>query len=431
MTKQRLFWLMAGSLLVALAVLGLSGSAYAFPNRQDTPTPTPTSENPAGDATDAAADATDPADADETATQPTEYVWDEFGVTLMLPPGWQAFPSSSFNLVLLPPDVEEQYVNDVFIGFTNVNYLGAGATPASVLQEQLGVEPEPYSAGELEGAYGIIDGPESDTVQKPILLLYSDHGGAFFIVASGLPDDIPVFDAVLDTLVVDIPTPDVAAIDAAWQSSLAAGDGLVYGEPDAPLAMVEYFSFLCGHCTNYSYDIERLIALEVEPGNLRLELDIMILYGSEGELLSSHATYCATEQGRGYSTYKALFQASTEQGQSVAFSADGIQSIISQPDLGLDVDAMNECIESGRYTDRLDQTRERFVTQGLTGTPSVLMAEGQDPYRRLMFPDGNELRGAVPVSALREIVRLVLNEETTLAEMFPGVQAPPPAAVEE
>ncbi|NDJ78537.1 MAG: thioredoxin domain-containing protein [Chloroflexi bacterium] len=311
------------------------------------------------------------------------------------------------------------------MGFNNINSLGPDATPASALQEQLGVEPEPYVAGEVEGASGTVDDEESDLVNKVILLPYGTHNGALFIVASGLPEDMPAFDAVLDTLVLDVPQPDVAAIDAAWQSSLAAGEGLVVGDPDAPFTMVEYFSFTCGHCANYTYDVERLIALETEPGDLRVEFEVMILYGSAEELRASHTAYCAAEQGRGYSTYKALFQASSELGQDVAYSADGIQDIISQPELGLDVDAMNECIESERYAANLYQTRLRFIELGLTGTPSVLMAEGQDTPRRLMLTSGQELRGAVRIGDVRAIMDMATDEEEgqSLAEMFP---VPPP-----
>ncbi|NDJ76450.1 MAG: hypothetical protein GYB65_09340, partial [Chloroflexi bacterium] len=55
MTKQRLLWLMAGLLLVALAVISWSGSAQAFPNQQDG-TPTEEADDPPPDEGDTGSD---------------------------------------------------------------------------------------------------------------------------------------------------------------------------------------------------------------------------------------------------------------------------------------------------------------------------------------------------------------------------------------
>lgn len=348
----------------------------------------------------------------------TPYTWEEYGVTLNVPAGWEIIPNtSSFDLALVSPEAMQDPAG-AFIGLQIFPSLGAGTTPRDVLEQQVGGDVTDYAIGEAEGAAVLVTSEDSEVDQQLVLVPYGTDGGALFIVASGTAADRTSydFDGVIGSITMAPLKPDYAAIDAAWQAQLAAGEPLVAGDPDAPIAMVEYLSFTCGHCANYSHDVDRLIVLEVEPGQLRVQLEF--LAGDDWAMLATKATYCATEQGQGYSAYKALFRASEAEGATEAFTTEGITRALGEEGLGLDSEALTACMESDQYTARIDATRESFIGHGLTGTPSVLLARGDDRPEMLVLPDGQTWTGGVPIAALREIINLVLTEDIAIADVF-------------
>jgi protein-disulfide isomerase len=380
MMKRHVLWL-----LVALLVITVPGSVQASGLAQDDP--------------------------------PQQYTWDAYGLTVMLPDEWQAIPGTqNFDLVLVSPGAMAGEQEAPYIGIQTIPYLGPDPDPAAILEEQIGGEAEPYTMGDLQGARVIQENDDSPLAQYLVLVPYGDDGAAMFIIAFARPDRFGLIDDTLATISIDPPQPDYAAIDAAWQASLESQGRLLYGNADAPVAMLEFLSFTCGHCANYSAEVERLIALEVEEGRLRLEIDL--LASEEYSQRATYATYCATEQGKGYSAYKTLFDGSRTDGAAAAYSQDGIERLLSAPALGLDLDALTECMAEEKYSEQIAQTRTRFLEYERTGTPAVLLADGDGEFRSVYLPDGRLWSGGIPITVIREVVRLVIEEDMTLEQIF-------------
>jgi protein-disulfide isomerase len=215
-------------------------------------------------------------------------------------------------------------------------------------------------------------------------------------------------------MVVEPPQPDYAAVDAAWQTSLAEQERLIVGDPDAPIKMREYLSFTCGHCVRYSRSIERLIALEVEEG--RVQYEASALAGDELARNATLATYCATEQGKGFTVSEALFQGYMVQGPEAAYSRDGLNDLLG--DLELDMDALNGCMDGGKYDHLLEAVSSDFYDRGLTGTPTLLLGAGDDPLETLLLPDGQIWSGTIPLHYLRDMFRLSIEEGKPFSDFF-------------
>ncbi len=155
------------------------------------------------------------------------------------------------------------------------------------------------------------------------------------------------------------------------------------------------------------------MALETEPGNLQIEIGLWLRTEQDG--IPNAATYCAAEQGKGYSAYKALWQGYFTE-PDTAYTRDGINKWLGTPDLGLDLDALNTCIDSGKYDDALGAVGQRASDFGVTGTPSVLIATGSDTPVFLSLPDGSQWGGAVPIMYLRQLFKMLLEDGLSVAD---------------
>ena len=347
---------------------------------------------------------------------PNVYEWSDYGVTFTLPDGWfGVVGGTDYDLALVSPEAGAGD-SGTYITLSHFPTVGQDTSFEDALApvaEQVGGEVQAYTAAGLEG-FAITAENEGTTMQL-ILLPYDDKGAALYIQAFAPSGDLSVIQEVLDSMVIEPPTPDYAAIDAAWQTSLAENGRLVYGGPDAPVSLVEFFSFTCPHCADYSHGIEKVIALEVETG--RAQIELAMLAGDPLALAASRATFCATEQGQGYSAYKALFQGYYDMGRETAFTREGIDDLLAP--LDLDMDALNACIDGEQYTDVLDDMRTRFTDNGLTGTPTLLFGvDGSDPEPVVLPDDGGIWSGSIPVYYVRLILSRLIDQDIPLDQVL-------------
>ncbi len=348
------------------------------------------------------------------------FVWADYGVTFEIPDAWQTVSGGQdFDLALVSPAAMQSSSGGSFVVVRSLPSVGAGETMASALQpvaDQVSGTVEPFTANGLEGAAVNFEDTEAGTMNHLVLLPYGTQGAALYIQTTAVPEEDASVLAILGSITIDPPVPDYAAIDAAWQTSLAEQGRLLYGDPAAPVKMVEFFDFSCGHCASYSADVERLIALDVEPGDLYLELAPLDTIGGSLSNAVSQATYCATEQGKGYTAYETLFHGYMTEGYDVAYTRDGITSLLSQPEIGVDVDALNACIDAGTYADVIVATDQRATDAGVTGTPSVLLAAGDAEPAFVNLPSGDRWTGAIPLDVLRPVIKDVKDNEVSVPD---------------
>ncbi|MBI5960121.1 MAG: thioredoxin domain-containing protein [Chloroflexi bacterium] len=338
--------------------------------------------------------------------------WEEYGVTFTLPETWETVQGGQeFDLALVSPEAAAGSGGS-FIVVQIFPSLGPDTTPESALQasaEQVESEVLPYSAGGADGVTVDFSDEASQTINHLILLAYGDKGSVlYFQTSAPTEDEDALILEVLASMVIAPVMADHAAVDAAWQTSLAAGEGLVYGDVEAPVRMVEFLDFSCGHCANYSYDVERLLPLEADAGRIRVEWALLDTIGGDLSNAAAQATYCATEQGKGYTAYKTLFEGYINEGRDTAYSRDGISRLLGET--GLDLDALNACIDDQTYLDQIISARDRANGYGVTGTPSVLLGVGEEDVAFMLLPSGDNWSGEIPINVLRAILKSVIED---------------------
>jgi protein-disulfide isomerase len=161
-------------------------------------------------------------------------------------------------------------------------------------------------------------------------------------------------------------------------------DGFPYkGSPDAPVKVIEYSDYLCGHCRNFFLEKEPMIVKEyVDTGKVQYIHHYYAL--GEAQVLLSEASHCAADQDRFFEYHEVMFE---NQGQFGSVETlEDLQSQLTElaEQAELDVAEFEECWSSHQHQetviDAVMAARERGV--GSTPTISVQgeLIVGDQPY---------------------------------------------------
>lgn len=160
-----------------------------------------------------------------------------------------------------------------------------------------------------------------------------------------------------------------------------AADDPVRGPANAPVTLIEFSEFQCPFCSRVGPTVKQV--LETYGDKVRLVFRDYPLPFHNNAHGASEAAQCAHDQGRFWEYHDKLFA------NQQALAAENLKQYAT--DLGLDIAKFNECFESGRYKDRVDQDIAQGSSAGVRGTPAF-------------FINGRFLSGAQPFEAFKTII---------------------------
>jgi len=159
------------------------------------------------------------------------------------------------------------------------------------------------------------------------------------------------------------------------------------GSPDAPVTIVEFSDFRCPYCGRFTTGAGRQIDEQyVEQGLVRFGYQHFAFLGPESQS-AAEASECAADQGAFWAYHDLLFERQS-----------GVNpDILSQfaAELGLDANAFNDCLDSGKYTSLVRNETAAAQALGVTGTPSFLI-------------NGRPLVGAQPFEVFQQAIEAEL-----------------------
>lgn len=107
----------------------------------------------------------------------------------------------------------------------------------------------------------------------------------------------------------------------------------------------------------------------MDTGQVRFAFRHFAFIGDESRW-AAEAAECASEQGRFWDYYDKLFE--EQAGENVgAFSRDNLKRFAT--DLGLDAEQFNQCLDSGKYQDKVLQETTEGQRLGVLGTPTLFV----------------------------------------------------------
>jgi protein-disulfide isomerase len=162
------------------------------------------------------------------------------------------------------------------------------------------------------------------------------------------------------TISTDIKLPKVTAKDH------------IVGSADAPIVIVEYSDTECPFCKAFHQTMQDVVTeYDGKVAWVYRHFPIAQLHSKAPK--EAEATECAAEQGGNTAFWNFINKvfATTNSNDSL----DPTQLPIIAGQVGLDVDAFNKCLSSGKYTEMIQDSIKEAIAAGAQGTPySVIVA---------------------------------------------------------
>lgn len=107
----------------------------------------------------------------------------------------------------------------------------------------------------------------------------------------------------------------------------------------------------------------------MKQGRVRFTFRHFAFIGDESRR-AAEASECANEQGRFWDYYSKVFE--EQAGENVgAFSQENLKRFAAE--LDLDTGQFNQCLDSGRYSAKVQQETTQGQQEGVRGTPAVFV----------------------------------------------------------
>lgn len=167
----------------------------------------------------------------------------------------------------------------------------------------------------------------------------------------------------------------------------------ILGDPDAPITIVEFGDYQCHFCEKWFHETKPLIERDyIDTGKVNLIFVDMAFLGRDSPK-AAQASYCAEDQGMYWQYHDMLYNsqepkidggwASTERLKAFAFA------------LGLDMELFESCLDSGKYSKRIQYNVQQARENGINSTPGFFVV-GSDTQQFI--------KGAQPYSTFQKII---------------------------
>jgi protein-disulfide isomerase len=167
----------------------------------------------------------------------------------------------------------------------------------------------------------------------------------------------------------------------------------ILGDPSAPITIVEFGDYQCHQCYNWFHNTKPAIDREyIETGKANLVFVDLAFLGSDSPK-AAQASYCAEDQEM-YWDYHDILYASQEPKIDGGW-ADSERLKAFAFSLGLDMELFESCLDSEKYSKRVQYNIQQAREHGVRGTPGFF----------IVGPDGQQqLGGAQPFSVFKQIL---------------------------
>jgi protein-disulfide isomerase len=149
-------------------------------------------------------------------------------------------------------------------------------------------------------------------------------------------------------------------------------EGRTLGSADARVTVEEYSDFQCPYCARAAATIVPQIEQQyVADGRVKIVYHPVALIGQESTW-AAEAAECANEQGKFWEYHDKLFESQQGENQG-AFAIDNLKGFAQE--IGLDTQAFNQCIDSGKYENLVKAETKDALDKGLTSTPTFVVGD--------------------------------------------------------
>lgn len=173
----------------------------------------------------------------------------------------------------------------------------------------------------------------------------------------------------------------------------------ILGNPDAPVKVVEYADLECPYCKTFNNTMHQVMDYYGASGKVAWVYRPFPLGSIHSKApKEAEAAECAADQGGDTTFFKYI-----DRVYEVTPGSNGLdpaQLPIIAKDVGLNVDTFNQCLSSGKYTKKVQDSYAEAIAAGGQGTPFTLIMVGTDSV---------VLNGAQQYDSMRAAIDTVLS----------------------
>ena len=153
----------------------------------------------------------------------------------------------------------------------------------------------------------------------------------------------------------------------------------ILGDENAPVTIVEYSDFECSFCSKFYKDtIGQIKETYVDTGIVKFVYRHFPLSGHSKAQKAAEASECAGEQGKFWEMHDLMFET------GLLTIDDLKQHAIT---LSLDTTIFNDCLDSGKYEEKVNADFSLGQQHGVSGTPASfvngILVSGAQPFSKM------------------------------------------------
>ena len=206
----------------------------------------------------------------------------------------------------------------------------------------------------------------------------------------------------------------------------------IEGVEDAPITIIEFGDFQCPKCDQWFQNEKPTIKQNyIDTGKANLYFVDFTFLGDDS-MTAANASYCAEEQGKYWEFHSHVYN--NQGGINEGWASSSNLKLFAS-DVGLDVVAFDECLDSGKYDDKVAYNTSVGASNGVEGTPAFFIVDNSDgTTERIDGPQSSDIFAEVidemmgdpvtPVSAAEE-------EITEITEQTEGIISDTENQIEE
>ncbi len=162
----------------------------------------------------------------------------------------------------------------------------------------------------------------------------------------------------------------------------------VEGNVDAPITIIEFGDYQCSNCKQWFQEQKSSITSDYILTNTAKLYFVDIAWLGDDSITAAQASYCADDQEKFYEYHSTLYN-NQEGVQDGWASSDSLKQFAIE--LDLDSEMFDECLDSGKYSDRVSYNKEVATSNGV----------GPTPHFFIIGPDGTTkmFSGSLPSAA--------------------------------
>ncbi len=169
---------------------------------------------------------------------------------------------------------------------------------------------------------------------------------------------------------------------------VALAQGVVDGDAEAPVTIMEFGNYQCPACMTFALQVKPQIDLAyIESGQAKFRYHDFPIQNFPHSFLAARAARCAGDQDRYFDYHDEVYRTLPE--WSTPRDPSGHFRDLAR-DVGLDGDAFGDCLDSERHADVVTANFMLGQRMGVAGTPTVFVhsqGRGTDRLAGFTFID--------------------------------------------